>query len=442
MHSDGCHEEPVGFHFQEGFFESAMFDSGWVPMDSPFQVRFAVFGGGETEVDLAGTAVTFWPSPLSTAVVGTPESGRLSMDYGLEVVARMRIDVEVAGVRYMWEGDIPVGGSVPRDLRLAAMTSFDSMWLSAENPVSIADTTDSYRYEMGLIGGLMGIPRWLSGAFVVDIEAQLSASYRTMRIELGEAVRPIEVEGGVAAVLPDLGATAFGAAKDVVIQPVGQIDYEGIVRLSPGVSVEVAGRQFDLLLTSVEIPLVRLERAARFDAVTVHVPLPDISVDPGIIDFGGVLVGSSSMQSLELRNEGEAELEIRPRLAGSLFSFSSESLIVAPHSSQRLDITFTPVDSGDASGMIFFETNDPDESLVGIRLSAHGADGSLGDGGSHDGGGIGDGGIAPTHRADCSCRAGGGASRLGYLFGWLLASWVGIRQWRRRSFMRGPRRPS
>ena len=61
----GCHEEGVAFHWREGFFDSVMLDSGWVPAGSPLQVRVALFAGGETEIDLAGTSFTYWPAPLS-----------------------------------------------------------------------------------------------------------------------------------------------------------------------------------------------------------------------------------------------------------------------------------------------------------------------------------------------------------------------------------------
>lgn len=425
--SDGCHEAPVDFHFQEGFFDSVMFDSGWVPADSPVQVRFAVRGGGETEVDLAGTSLTFWPSPLSTAIVGTPSSGRLSIDYGLEVVARIRVDVEVAGVRYAWEGDIPGGGSVPRDLRLAAMTTFDSMLLPEAAAVSAQDTTDPYRvYETGL-AGLSGIPGWLSGALTVDAEAHLAVDYRTTHVEIGEAPRPIELEGGVASVLPDRGAIAFGAAKDVVIGPVGQIDYEGAIRVYPGLYIEVAGRRFDVALSPVDMPILRLDRAARFGEVVVHVPLPDVAVDSATLDFGEVPFGESAMQSIEFRNEGEAELEIRPRPPGRAFSYDSEPFVIAPHSSRRFEMTFSPMGPSDSSGMLFFETNDPDESLVGIRLSAL-SDEMPGDGG------IGDGGAAPRRRADCACGiAGLRSSALVYPFGMALMLVMALR--RRRTLM-------
>lgn len=423
--SDGCHEEPVNFHFQEGFFDSVMFDSGWVPADSPVQVRFAVRGGGETEVDLAGTSLTFWPAPLSTAIVGTPSSGRLSMDYGLEVVARIRVDVEVAGRRYTWEGDIPAGGSVPRDLHLAAMTTFDSMLLPEAAAVSAQDMTDPYRvYETGL-AGLDGLPGWLSGALTVDAEAHLSVNYRTTRVDIGEAPRPVELEGGIASVLPDRGATAFGAAKDVVIGPVGQIDYVGAIRVDPGLYIEVAGRRFELELSPVDIPILRLDRAARFGEVVVHVPLPDIAVDSAALDFGEVPVGSSAMQSIELRNEGEAELEIRPRPPGGVLSYASEPFVIAPNSSRRFEMTFSPMSSGDASGMLFFETNDPDESLVGVRLSASSE--------TREDGGIGDASVAPRRRADCACGiTGSGSNALVYPFGMALMLAMASRRSRRR----------
>jgi hypothetical protein len=95
----GCHTVDVDLEHREAFFDDVMLDSGRVPAGSPRQVRFALFLGGSTEVDLGGRAVTSWPPPLDARIPGRPSTGRLAMNYGLEIVAMIRIDVEVAGGR-------------------------------------------------------------------------------------------------------------------------------------------------------------------------------------------------------------------------------------------------------------------------------------------------------------------------------------------------------
>lgn len=417
--ADGCHEEGVAFHWREGFLDSVMLDSGWVPSGSPLQVRFALFIGGETEIDLAGTSFTWWPSPLSVSVPGTPGSGFLSIDYGIEFVARVRFDVEVAGVRYTWEGDIPTG-PIPRDLRVAAMRAFDSMLLPPQmpRPVMIEDTTERFAVIDADLAGMIGIPG-VSGGFVVDIEGALAASYQTDRIEIGDAPSPITEEGAATVAGPDSGETDFGASKDVVIQPVGHLDYDGTVTLYPAFYIEVLGRRFDLGLGALPVPVADIGREVRFDPATVHVPLPDVVVMPRELDFGEVDVGRIVSQTLEIRNEGEAPLSVTPRLPRLPFSIATDEIIIPPASSRTVDVYFAPERAELTEAMLFLETTDPDESLVVIRLSGRGigevvADGGVGDdGGTPELGGLTGGG--------CACRVGVGRGGAGAGSMWTLA---------------------
>lgn len=420
----GCHEEAVEFHWREGFLDAVMFDTGWVPAGSPLQVRFALFAGGETEADLAGRSLVWWPSPLSVAVPGTPETGRFAIDYGIEILARIRFDVTVAGTHYTWEGDIPIG-SIPHDLRMAASAGFDSMLLEpmTPRPISIADATERFRAFDADLAGLTGIPG-LSGGFAVDAEGQLQADYRTDRIEIGDAPLPIELEGGSTVAGADEGTTGFGAAKDVVIQPIGSVDYDGIVTLYPTFYFEILGRRFDLALTSVAVPIVDLGREARFDPVTVHVPLPDARVEPRALDFGAVDVGDRAMQRLEIRNEGEAELTVTPRMARAPFEIADGAIVVAPRSARSVEVSFAPLEPGPAAAMLFLDTDDPDESLIVVRLSGDGTESSIADGGP------GDGGYGGARTAGgCGCRVDGRApSRASFALASVLALTLLVRR--------------
>jgi hypothetical protein len=399
--SAGCVSTPVEFHWREGLLDAAMLDSGWVPSGSPLQVRVAVLVGGETEIDLAGTTHVWWPSPLSVAVPGTPASGRLVIDYGIEVVARVRFEVEVAGIEYDWEGDIPTGG-VPTDLRLAAEHVFDSFLLPPQmpRPVTVEDTTERASVVGADLGSLIDIPG-ASGGFSLDAEGSLRAAYRTERIEITDALEPILTE--LASVLsgPDPGRPDFGAAKDLAVAPFGVLDYDGAVVLHPTFYVEIAGRRFDLPSTAIELPVVQLGREVVFDPAAVHVALPDARIEPRALDFGAIELGASASDVIRIRNEGEAPLTVTPREARPPFAVAPGPVTIAPRSARAIEISFAPLERGAASAMLFLETDDPDQPLVVIQLDGEGAGAALLDGGSPDAG------PAPgSTGGGCSCRAG------------------------------------
>lgn len=415
----GCHESEVAFHYREGFFDSFSYDTGWVPSGSPLQVRFAIAGGGETEIDLAGRSLVWWPAPLSIAVPGTPGTGRLSIDYGIEIVARVRFDVTIAGTRYNWEGDIPIPGDIPRDLRLAAMTGFDSMLLPPmlPRPVVIADTTSPIHFEVDITDSIIPIPG-IGGGLAVDITPQLEAAYQTTRIEIGDAMLPIISEGGSTVATADEGATGFGAAKDVVITPVGELDYDGTVGLDFSLFLSFPGGSRNLPLGSVDVPLVDLDREVAFEPQTVHVPLPDLRLEPRRVDFGEVELGASATQVLEIRNEGELELHVTPRDARDPFALVAPGpVIVPPRSSRSIELTFAPTELGPASAMLFIDSDDPDESIVIVRLEGTGIEGAIVDGGIG-----GDGGRGPRTSGGCACRATGTSTPTGGLAALALVS--------------------
>lgn len=425
-HALGCHEESVAFHWREGPFDSVMLDTGWVPADAPLQVRFAVFLGGQTVIDLAGTSFTWWPSPLTQAVPGTPGSGSISIDYGLELLARIRIDVEVGGARYRWEGDVP-GLPIPRDLRAAAMARFDSMLLAPQmpRPVAVADATERVPVFDADLAGLAGIPG-LRGGFRVEAEAALGAAYQTERIEIGDAPRPITEEGGSTVLGPDEGQTAFGAAKDVVIRPVGSLRYDGTVTVYPLFYVEVAGSRFDYPIASIPIPIADVDRDVAFEPAIVHVPLPDARVEPREVDFGLVELGadpgggtSVARRLLLLRNEGEFALEVAPRRPLPPFEVDVAPITLPPRSERRVEVRFAPTEPGRAAAMLWLDTNDPDESLIVVRLAGTAEARAGGDAGgaSSDGGTRPDAavGTGATTAGGCGCRASGTGSPCGAL---------------------------
>lgn len=400
----GCHRVDVDFHHRDALFDDVMLDSGWVPSGAALQVRFAVFIGGSTEVDLGGTAVTSWPSALDVAVPGRPETGRLAINYGIEIIARIRFDVTVSGVNYTWEGDIPIPGGIPRDLRLADELIFDPFVLPPRDPRPVVawDDTDMVTVlEVDITDSIIPIPG-IGGGFVVDAVASLEGSYQTDWIEVSDALSDIETEGASVIVRPDPGAPEFGAAKDMTILPHGTIGYDGVVTLLPGLFIEIAGRRFDLTLA--EVPLTVVDRTSNtdFDPAMVHVPLPDIRVEQTRIGFDETAVGGAMERQLTIYNDGEAELRVVAGDPMEPFFVGVSTLTIPPSSSARLIVGYEPTDNGPASNVMLLSSNDPDEPLVTIHLDGDGTGAPIDDASVPLDAGV---GTPPPIDGGCGCRA-------------------------------------
>lgn len=408
----GCHLADVDFHHRDALFDDVSLDSGWVPAGSPLQVRFGVFLGGSTDVNLGGTVVTSWPGALDVAVPGRADTGRLAVNYGIEILARMRFDVTVAGIHYRWEGDVPLPSGIPRDLRVADELVFDPFVLpgSDPRPVLVWDDTEVVTlFEVDITDAFIPIPG-IGGGFMVDAVAELEGSYQTERIDVSDAVAPIVVEGASTIVRAAPGEPELGAAKDMTILPHGTVGYDGVVTLFPRLFIEVAGRRFDLTLTEIPLRVVDQNAETEFEPASVHVPLPDIRLSESAMDLGEVLVGATEERLVTIHNDGEAALSVSASNPGAPFDLDTARMTIPPSSSARLAVRFTPLADGATSGVVLFASNDPDEPLVTLRLAGAGfgdtpddaavpLDGGVGlDGGDAGGGYAVDGG--------CGCRVG------------------------------------
>lgn len=294
----GCDTQDVDYHYRAALFDTIDLDSGWVPSSGPLQLRFAFYLGGFTEIDMGGTLVTSWPFPLSGQLIGRRATGRLTMDYGLEIIARMKIDLNIAGVHYRWEGDIPGTGGLTGDFRMSDTALFDPFVLPgmSPRPIGVADATDRATvFTYDAIGSFVSIPG-ISGGVRIDLQGALSTSYQSDRIVVQGADTILE-ELGTTRILPDVGASDFGPAKDVVLHPEGTLGYNGTLHVYPTLFVSLLGRSFDYDIADLAIPLIDTGSNVVFDDDTVHVPLPAISMLPTTWDLGEIAIGTTTSSS-------------------------------------------------------------------------------------------------------------------------------------------------
>lgn len=406
----GCDLQNVDYTWRAALFDTIDLDTGWVPASSPIQLRFGFRLASATEIELGGTAVTSWPVPLDFGLVGRPGTGRLSLDYGYEIIARLRIDVTIAGARYDWEGNIPIPGGIPRDIGFRATTTFDPFVLpgARARPVTVADTTMRFRvFSYDALGSFVPIPG-IGGGVAVDLEGMLEAAYRSERVVVAGSPA-IEREGGTTRVLPDEGADDYGAAKDIVAHPEGVVEYDGALVVHPTLYVELVGRRFDYTIVSIPIPIVDASDDVVFDDQTIHVPLPALGMLPTRIDLGDVDVGASAEALLDIRNDGEAPLVVRPRMPPRPFDVRTPELMVSPRSTARMVVACAPTAPGPAAANLLLDTNDPDDPSALVMLRCNGNElPPPPDAGAPDLGVSPPGG--PSDAGGCGCRAAGAAS--------------------------------
>jgi hypothetical protein len=406
----GCYDEEVAFLWSDRLFDTIEVDSGWVPSGAPLQVRVGFRLAGETRIEMPATAYAFWPTALSILPVGLADGGRLAIDYGLEITARLRFDVTIAGVRYVWEGDIPLPGGIPRDLRMAGETRWTPFALpgSAPRPVSVRDATAPITALSvsldSVIGSVAGAV--VDGGLSLGLRGELSAAYQGERIDVirselpGGPSVPISAHLGAAIVAAPV-ATGYGAAEDLALRPRGRITYTGTLVAEPTVFVELVGRRFELARFEFPIPIVDTSSEPAFEGAPIHVPLPDVATVEDALAFGRVSVGSRASASVRFRNDGEAELWVRPVSPEPPFEVAGDELRLPPRSERSVPISFAPARAGVVSGLVAFATNDPDRPTFTVRVAGEGglADAGAGDAAVDGGRSVG------VAAGGCGCRA-------------------------------------
>ena len=104
--------------------------------------------------------------------------------------------------------------------------------------------------------------------------------------------------------------------------------------------------------------------------------VPRISVHPLALDFGDVLVDHSRRQTLSIRNTGTAALEFHVEMMSGAdaedFRFSATLPDDIPVSSEiELGVVCYPLSGGAKRASVQIGTNDPDNPLIEIPLTAH-----------------------------------------------------------------------
>lgn len=376
-------------------FQEAEVDSGWLPADSPVQVRFQILGLGDTQVVMEGDADLWWPSDLNLSFVPEPGSGELFVDTNLEAISTVKFDI----FGYSWEQvidsrtlDNVVGGTV-----------FDPFVLDDSSQPRVQIVSDDGAVE--LITYSLEVFAGVGLTFTANIGPQATIGFEGIGWKTDEDL--LSSEAGA------LTYAATGqAVQEVVASFLAAWDATLDLVITPRVDLD-AGFLGSFTLVEFDIPITlsatSFEQA--FPPTTLLFPLPVLDVAVESHDFGELVVGDLANLNLAIYNDGELDLEGVPTLTGSSWFLIYPNYFQAgPGHEDGLVVTFAPEEAGSFQASLLLASNDPSQPTKEILLTGVAVDPPVVDDGGDDTGTDGEGEPNPTIQTEvggCGCASSG-----------------------------------
>jgi len=390
------------------------YDTGWVPANSPIQIRLTVALHDRTQVDLGGYMDATWPDPITLTPKGTPSQGHISIDDGFEVSAQARFTVTVAGQTFSWTGNIPY---VPNVNFIATGTKqFDPWaWKGGDPTLTTvtAKTATQKVMQVPLTTSIINIPG-ISGGFELDGAAEFSAWYDTLSIDFDDkdhVVDPTHADTRL------LISPTPSFDTNVLIH--GEVTRQVTLHFVPAFYFQILGKDFTLPLADLPLALPAADPEPwDFDPVPVHVPLPEISFEKTTIDVGNIPVDVGTSAYVNLTNIGEEELDGTVDTLAPMAEIDTPNFGVPSKQTAGIKLLLVPHAPGAFDVMLHFASNDPlaPDTYVHIMGTA--------------------GSATIAEAAGCGCQTPGHTASDPVYFGLGLAGLVLVRTSRRRSASR------
>ncbi|RLB47537.1 MAG: hypothetical protein DRJ42_25215, partial [Deltaproteobacteria bacterium] len=212
----------------------------------------------------------------------------------------------------------------------------------------------------------------VGGGIVLTVQGDLRTSYQTLQIIVSDAPSPITMEGAFTAVGPDPGFFDYGASKDLLTHPEGNLMFDADIILAPVLYLSFVGTRIDYPIAEVPIGVAAEQESVIFDDHATHVPLPDLRIGVTELSFGEIPVGGMSARTFTVANDGEAPLEVTLRSPMAPFAGDLATLTLPPGTDAPMTVSFNPDMAGAANAVLIIDTNDPDESMLVLRLDGTG----------------------------------------------------------------------
>jgi hypothetical protein len=331
------------------------YDTGWVPANSPIQIRLVVALHDRTQVDLGGYMDATWPDPIMLTPKGTPTQGHISINDGFEISAQARFTVTIAGNTYSWTGNIPY---VPNVNFIATGTKqFDPWaWKGGDPTLTTvtAQTATQKIMQVSLTNSIIPIPG-ISGGFELDGSAEFSAWYDTLAINFDDAAHVVDPTHADTRLL--ISPTP---SFDTNVLIHGEVTRQITLHFVPAFYFQILGDDFTLPLADLPLALpASSPEPWDFDPVPVHVPLPEISIPKTTIDVGNIPLNVGTDAYVNITNIGEEELDGTVDTLAPMAEIDTPFFQVPSQKSAGLKLLLVPLAAGPFDVMLHLGSNDP-----------------------------------------------------------------------------------
>jgi hypothetical protein len=242
-------------------FEDAGVDTGWIPANSPVQLRLFADAANTVTIDLPGTAYYDWETE-ELRFEGEPTAGFIQYDVGLELVASVKVDVALA----QWESDL-LG---PYDWGIQAAELFTPYLLQGnpERPVTLTDKSGAIDFiSIPLLPDIVILSGNLDISLFVDIEASLQCN----RIEVlgpdGET-NVFALEGESLWIEP-------GEGPEPLVMPATaycQLHTQPTLIINPHLVVTVLFDEYDIAGIDIPVDLPVVDEEIAFETIELSFP--------------------------------------------------------------------------------------------------------------------------------------------------------------------------
>lgn len=241
--------------------EDAATDTGWIPANSPVQMRLFADAANSVTIDMPGVAYYDWETE-QLRFEGDPMAGLFEYDVGLELVASVKVDVSLV----QWQSDL-LG---PYDWGVEVSELFTPYLLEGNpaRPVTLTDKSGALDLvSIPLTPDIVILSGTLDIALFVDIEASLSCD----RIEVlgtdGE-LSVFTLEGESQWIDP-------GQGPDDVLLPASlfcQLQTQPTLIVYPHLVVEVLFDEYDIAGIEIPIDLPVIDEEVALDTIDLRFP--------------------------------------------------------------------------------------------------------------------------------------------------------------------------
>ena len=198
-------------------------------------------------------------------------------------------------------------------------------------------------------------------------------SYKTTSVVMAGADGKIAQNGGEVVV-----DAQDGDFLEQLVTVQGEMTVTGDIQIQPFVHFErVPGFEnvdITLPITAYAAKYTVPKETLDFQAITVHIPLPNVHAPTEGVDLGAVKAKGSASKTVTITNSGEKAAAMTFKSSNPSFSVPSERVVIEPKGSYELTVRFDADSAGPALAEVTVMSNDPDSPEQMFKIGANGAD--------------------------------------------------------------------